>query len=156
MVKGKPDFQPMYDLEQKIDTLNSKLDELLLRLPNLSSRKVSGVKSISAGTEVNLVTVEGTGRMVFLNWWTDYYRMRIYIYCDGNVVFYDKPESLQNQGFDNSPFGIRVLKYDTANNDYRIIFMLPFEFKSKLEINAGNPDTVAHNSDAICIVSLVT
>jgi hypothetical protein len=116
-------------------------------LPTATSGASSGSQNIPAGQTVTLLTLNGPGRNLHLELYTNMYVMVFTVLCDGAYLYaaggYEiTAQMLNNDGYTASTSGFQLLKYNATAGQVNVFAItFPFEWKRKLVIVARNPDT---------------
>jgi hypothetical protein len=120
-----------------------------VQLPTATSGASSGSVTVPAYGIVTILTLDGPGRNLHLELFTDLYFMNFRVICDGNYLYagggYEiTAQALYLYSYTNSTYGFQLLKYNsTAGQVNLFAITFPFEWKRKLEIVARNPDSTS-------------
>ena len=108
-----------------------------INIPNRTSGADSGSVTIDPDTTVTLIEIEGMGKTQFIELCTSDNDDVFRIYIDDKLVWgYSVYFLAEVRNYQNSTFGVRVIRYDTSNNQYVIVLEIPFEFRKSLKITA--------------------
>ena len=120
-----------------------------VQLPTAASGASSGSTTVPAGATVTILTLDGPGRNLHLELYTNLYTMNFRVLCDGRFLYaaggYEiTAQMLYNDGYTASTYGFQLLKYNATAGQVNVFAItFPFEWKCKLEIVARNPDTTS-------------
>jgi len=114
-------------------------------LPSTTTAKYEVVESIGAGATETVISIKGSGRILWILAKTEIDTMGVFVYTDDVKVFEYSAYGLNDLGYTASTPGISLLKYAVGAWCY-FQLLLPYEFLSKFEVKVYNPDTVAREA----------
>jgi len=132
--------------------VSGTVNSILIPSSSLESR--SGSIPVAAGSSAMLLDFYNQGRNCFIGLWTNHAKMEFDIRFDGQYIYFipHQPLSPYNIaayfGDLGHGIGIQLTRYDTTVNQFGLMITAPFEFRSRVQIGAYNPDTVDHNAAA--------
>jgi len=118
-----------------------------VEIPAVANLHAAEMITVPANTEVTIKTVEGAGRLVYTCFYTNNPNVLLYFYCDGALALQLQPNAMYFWGYTANSPGKQLLKYDTANNIYRVASTIPLVFRRQLRIIAYNPTGTTSNVD---------
>jgi len=125
-----------------------------IQIPTLVARRVSGIKTVPAGEEILLESIEGVGELMYMFWRVDHDWVFIRIYCDGDLKEDICPNTLNLWGIDKYnpifPMGVYV-----SAGTCRGMIIVPYPFKRKLEVKAYNSTAVDRLAEAEFVSKLL-
>ena len=130
-----------------------------INIPNETTTGQTALETIPAGTEVSLVSIQGTGKLKFLRVLTDWENMFFRIYIDGTMIQYADTDCtfspfLTEQDEQTRPSRVvYCTTYDTANNMFVVEWLVELEFKKRIEIRAYNYDTASHGAQILYTIA---
>lgn len=117
----------------------------------------SGAVSVPAGATRTLISVSGAGRNVFMMLYGKHKDMQFRILLDGDTMefvygpYLSPSEWITRYSAVNYGVGVRLTKYDEAEEHFCFVITLPYEWKTSLGIVAHNEDVTAARTAFVTI-----